>query len=114
MLPHGGVVSRELLAVPDERAEQRVVVGQQLEADSLRGVLDRDARLADDGDAGGVDLEHRLRERDGTGARRGVGVGVEAGEVGEAPVLLGLRRQRDRLVALEQLSSHAGHTGGGA
>ena len=37
----------------------------------------------------------------------GVAVRIEAGEVGEAPVLVRLRRQRDRLVALEQLSSHA-------
>ena len=36
-------------------------------------------------------------------AGRRVAVRVEAGEVGEAPVLVRLRRQRDRLVALEQL-----------
>ena len=61
MLPHRGVVGRELLAVPDERAEQRVVVREQLEADAFGGMLDRDSRLADDGDPGRVDLEHRLR-----------------------------------------------------
>ena len=104
VLPHRRVVGRELLAVPDERAEQRVVVRQQLEADALRGVLDRDAGLADDGDAGGLDLEHRLGERDRMQRSPAVyASGSKPVEVGEAPVLLRLRRQRNRLIALEQL-----------
>jgi len=40
-------VGGELLAVADERAEERMVVREELEADALGGVVDRDARLAD-------------------------------------------------------------------
>ena len=73
VLPHRRVVGRELLAVADERPEQRMVVREQLEADALGRVLDRDPVLADEGDAGGVDLEHRGRRRAGArcaGGRR--------------------------------------------
>ena len=76
-------------------------------------VRHRDARLVDRGRGGDVELEQR---RDVRRSRRlrGPGVGIEALEVGEAPVLVARRRERQRLVALEELSSHEACTGGGA
>ena len=120
MLPHRGVVGGELLAMPDERAEERVVVGEQLEANALGAfsivmpVSPTDA-TPDASISSIVAPARRRRDR-----RRRCSVRVEAGEVGEAPVLVRLRRQRNRLVALEQLRpSHvrcppSGRTAGAA
>src|SRR4029077_13549315 len=91
-----------------EGAEQRMVVRKKLKTNALRRVVDRDSRLAYRRDAGGVDLQHRRGNRDVRVSGRREAVGVEAREVGEAPVLVRLGRERDRLVALEQLGSSHG------
>ena len=103
VLPERGVVGRELLVPADERVEELVVVRQRLEADALGRALDLDPALADVGDAGDVESSMDGGAAISVGAVRRPGVGVEAREVGEAPVLVLRRRQRERPVALEQL-----------
>src|SRR5581483_11497687 len=109
VLPERGVVRGELLVGADELAEPRVVA-ERLEDDSLGGAVDRDPALAHPRDAGRLDLEHRLRRirRRGVAVRR-EGVRVEAGEIREAPVLVGGRRERQLAVAVERVdASHSG------
>jgi hypothetical protein len=109
LAPHGGVVRGELLVPADERVEELVVLGKRLEADALGSALDLDSALPDVGDTGDVELEQRRRRRDRLGAVRGPGVGIEAREIGEAPVLVLRGRQREPPVALEQVRARGRH-----
>ena len=91
-----------------ERAPDGVVF-EGLEHDALRRALDLDPALAHVGDRGRVDVEHSARPLD---ARRPVhreSLGVEPAQVGEAPVLVGRRRKRKRLVALEEIGPHCAY-----
>ena len=74
----------------------------------------RDARLVDRRRRRDVEVEHATAPSAGAAASAVHASGIEALEVGEAPVLVARRRQRERLVALEELSSHAARSGGGA
>ena len=85
-----------------------MVVGQRLEADAGGRAVDPEPGLADDDEPRRIDVEQRLGSRDLGRAVRRPGVRVEPGQIGEAPVLVRLGRQRQRPVALEQLSPHAG------
>ena len=98
VLPHGGVVRRELLRPPDERVQPVEVLGQRLEAHAFRRLRDVDAVCRDRCVPGDVEVEHR-RDLAGRGAAERVG--IEAGEIGEAPVLLGRVRDRQCVVRLE-------------
>ena len=99
----------ELLVRADERVEELVILGKRLEADALGRRVDLDTRLADVRDARSVELEHRRWRSDLGGAVRGPRVRVEALEVGEAPVLVLRRRERERAVALANLASRRRH-----
>ena len=74
--------------------------------------LDRDPRLADVRDAGGVEVEHRRPATTSSAPPAAVNAsGSNPVEIGEAPVLVGLRRQRERLVALQRLRPRHGRPG---
>ena len=107
VLPERCVVRSELLVGADQRIEQRVLVGQRLETDSLCGPLDADPGLADDGNSRRVDVEQSVWRGDLGRAVRNERIRIEAGEIGEPPVLVGLGGEGQRFVALEQLSPHA-------
>jgi hypothetical protein len=91
-----------------------MVVRERLEADSVGdGAREADPALVDRRGCGDVEVE----ERGDLGSRRRVGdpvVGIEPLEIGEAPVLVARRRQREGLVGLEQLSPHGARTSGAA
>ena len=59
VLPACRVVRGELVVGADERAEA-LVLGERLEGDAVGRALDLDPALGDDGDAGHVDVEHRV------------------------------------------------------
>src|SRR5215213_11264467 len=59
VLPERGVVRGELLLRRDERVQPLVVVAEGLEGDAVRCSLDLDPALADGGQSGDVELDHR-------------------------------------------------------
>src|SRR6185437_210826 len=96
----------EFLVSADERAEQ-LVIGKRLEGDPVRSALDLDTVLGHGGQGSHVEVEHAGRGP-GRGlspdvAVRDVRLRVEPLQIGEAPRLVGRRRQRQRAVALEQV-----------
>ncbi len=112
VLPHRRVVRRELLVPADERVEALVLLGERLERDALGRLLDLDPVGGDGRVAGDVEVEHRLDLRRRCARER---VGVEAAQVGEAPVLLGRVRDRQLLVGGECVATtHMARTCGGA
>ena len=91
------------------------MIAERLEANPVGGALDRDPGRVHDGEPGHVDVQHRpfrlrnsLLQGDG-GAVDGERVRVEAAQVGEPPRLVGRRRERQRLVALEQVGPHGAY-----
>ena len=96
--PVGGVGSGELLAVGNHRAEiwldQRGLLGNR-----LRQMHERDRRRR-------VPVEFEL------GLLDGVGVGIEATQVGEPPRLFPVRRHRQRVVHRLGSLAHARQPGG--
>ena len=78
MLPHRGVVGRELLVPADERVETLVIVGERLEPDPVGRTVDLDPGLADVCDAGDLDIDERRRRGDLGRTVRRPRVGIEA------------------------------------
>ena len=113
VLPQRGVVRGELLVPADELVEPRVI-GERLERDALRRALDLERRLGDVREPGHRDVQHRLRRTRPRDCPWGMAesVRVEALEVGEAPRFVPRRRERQRVVALEQIRpTHTACTG---
>jgi hypothetical protein len=79
--------------VPVERGED----------DTVRRFQDLDAALGGEGRTCRLELEQGARPRAGAREIRLERIRVEAGEVGEPPVLLARHRKRERAVALDRL-----------
>src|SRR5581483_961971 len=101
----------ELLLPADERVQPLVILGERREDDALRRLRDLDPVGGDGGVARDVEVKERLDLRR---RRAGESLRVETGEIGEAPMLLGRVRKRQRLVGGGGLrSTHTACTGGG-